>query len=218
MKERPILFSAPMVRALLAGAKTQTRRFVKLVGADSVDERSDGSPDHVFPWPYVSTWAYGDAGEPWYVCPYGVPGDRLWVRETWRLNWASGEGSEVEYRADNARHVWPVNAKDSKFLDGGEKWKPSIFLQRQFSRITLEVTSVRVERLNDISEEDAKAEGVEQRGHRWRNYEIDRESSGINSTFRTARDSYESLWESINGPDSWAANRWVWVVGFKVTR
>jgi hypothetical protein len=79
-KERPILFSAPMVRAILAGTKTQTRRVVKLTGPDVIEERDDGSR-----WPHCVTWAHGDDGSPWYACPYGQPGDRLWVRETWRV-------------------------------------------------------------------------------------------------------------------------------------
>lgn len=215
-KERPILFSAPMVRALLAGTKTQTRRIVKgaprlitpFIGADD-------KPTHEFGLHFTHERVINKHVR----CPYGAPGDRLWVRETWRFNWASGEGSEVEYRADAAKHIWPVNAKESKFLDGGAKWKPSIFLQRQFSRLALEVTGIRVERLQEITEIDAKAEGVQgvalrDGGKGWRNYVIERESSGINSTFRTARDSYESLWESINGADSWAGNPWVWVVSF----
>jgi len=193
MNSRPILFSAPMVLALLAGTKTQTRRIVK---GDIATVRS----------------------------PYGAPGDRLWVRETWRLNWASGEGSEVEYRADGAKRVWPVNARSSKFLDGGVKWKPSIFLQRQFSRLTLEIAGVRVERLCAISESDAKAEGIVGWTKDGTLYKYGAISPGDGGSTpwvdmpRTAVAAYESLWESINGADSWAANPWVWVVEFRVLR
>lgn len=168
MKERPILFSAPMVRAILDGRKTQTRRVVKLRNGQYMppSEKAD-----------INGWR-----QMLRNCPYGQPGDRLWVRETHfdakRLN----EG-RILYRADG---------DVSRF-----GWTPSIHMPRSASRITLEVTGVRVERLQDISEADAVAEGV------------------VWEQGQTAINVFETLWESINGAGSWDANPWVWVVEFK---
>lgn len=187
MADRPILFSAQMVRALLAGTKTQTRRAVK--------PRKD--PD------YGCQMAPGEiAGDehPERLCPYGRPGDRLWVRETW----LTVNGDDTFYRADYLADPAGDRAH-------GVAWTPSIHMPRARSRITLEVTGVRVERLQDISEEDARAEGVERSGEcNWRDY-LDHP----HNDFTSARRSYRSLWDSINGPGSWDANPWVWVVEFR---
>lgn len=160
-----------MVRAVIAGVKTQTRR--------TMSERHR--------WHFIE--AEGDPG----LCPYGVPGDRLWVREAfsghhdWEgqppSDWRGVENDPIWYWADGnpQRGDWT-------------KPKPSIHMPRRFSRITLEVTGVRVERLQDISEADAKAEGC---------------------VLQPARHCYEVLWEQINGPGSWAANPWVWAVEFR---
>ena len=172
MKSRPILFSASMIRALLAGTKTQTRRTVK--GSAMMD--SNGF------MPLAPDLA---------KCPYGQPGDTLWCRETF-LPKSSG----TIYRADYSE----LEAAGLGGLYGG--WKPSIHIPRALSRITLEIVSVRVERLNDISEEDAKAEGVMLPARTCTMYD------GI------WRDGYQELWEKINGPGSWVLNPWIWVVGF----
>lgn len=191
MKERPILFNADMVRAILDGRKTQTRRVVK-ADFDIIGECDDGSL-----WPWREDCENG--GDIWYPCPYGQPGDRLWVRETWAM---SGH-QRVEYRAA------PADGSDFRCVD---RWRPSIHMPRWASRITLEITAVRVERLQDISEEDAKAEGVWKYGDEdcWKIYTK-------TTSFGTScpRRSFESLWQSINGPDSWNANPWVWVIEFK---
>ena len=161
MADRPILFSAPMVRALLAGTKTQTRRVCKL------DVRS-GMPE-----PELASLLR--------CCPYGVPGDRLWVRETWAPLTVG-----YAYRADP---VWNAPPAD--------RWHPSIHMPRAASRITLEVTGVRVERLQDISEADVIAEGCPRQmlyGTGW----------------------YRDLWLKINGTGSWGANPWVWVIEFRL--
>ncbi|WP_119154181.1 hypothetical protein [Caldimonas tepidiphila] len=194
MKERPILFSAPMVRALLAGTKTQTRRVVKPQPFE--DRRSGG-------------WAVCDragAMRCWTKelaqmsdCPYGQPGDRLWVKEThlawWSINPEDPKGPRV------FSHV-AAFAADGYELEPGERWIPSIHMRRAASRLTLEITGVRVERLQDISEEDAKAEGV-----------------GVKNSpaahLTTYRRGYRDLWEQINGAGSWDANPWVWVVEFR---
>ena len=200
-KERPILFSGPMVRAILDGRKTQTRRIVKFVQFD----RSD-TPG--YDWHFRGTAKGTKRSSLWQdmrheqilsMCPYGKPGDRLWVRET-----HCKYGSGYIYRAEYGTHT-PIS-------DGiGGPWKPSIHMPRVASRITVEITSVRVERLQDITEADAMTEGVE------RIYLSPREINGmqvhpLTSSYFAA---FMELWRSINGPESWAANPWVWVVEFR---
>jgi hypothetical protein len=203
-KERPILFSSEMVRAILAGRKSQTRRAVKLGFADwqrnhslaAMVPGSDGLPCF---YDSAVDDKNGEAliamlrGTPGKPCPYGAAGDSLWVRETWSV--ATGNGHRVVYRADLGTDHWPpsvdVPAPDAKV------WKPSIHIRRCDSRITLPVTAVRVERLQDISEADARAEGVT-----------------LGDVWESAGAAYCGLWETINGPGSWARNPWVWVVSF----
>lgn len=136
-------------------------------------------------------------------CPYGLIGDRLWVKETFRpqdgMTTYCQHQDEIEYRADGDRPKEPTDCH----------WKPSIFMPRWASRITLEITGVRVERLNEISEEDAIAEGVEPLSHGFKNY------LGADLQCGDARMSYMSLWESINGAGSWAKNPWVWCISFQ---
>lgn len=174
MKERPILFSAPMVRALLEGRKTQTRRIVKLPA-------KDGSGDNRF--------VFDDAeGRKRFIdCPYGEPGDRLWVRETWRPAQVDGMAWYAATCGDETH----------------ERWKPSIHMPRWASRITLEITGVRVEQLQDISESDAIAEGV-----------TPSDMKAISCLDRNYH-AYFMLWESINGSGSWDLNPWVWVIEFR---
>jgi hypothetical protein len=199
--DRPILFSAPMVRALLAGTKTQTRRIVKpqpeVCGADWLAKRRDGPAQFLYYWPRGDGYAVNDR----FVaesCPYGQPGDRLWVRESIHRGDAC-----ARYSADGS----VVNLADWR-------WKrdnlPSIHCPRELSRITLEITGVRVERLQGISEVDAKAEGI-----RWTDAGPLHAHLDGGFNFPTARDAYERLWGDINGPGSWDANPWVWVVEFK---
>ena len=198
MKERPILFSAPMVRALLAGTKTQTRRAMKpqpteFVGGPGVTLQ-DGSPAPLIP--------LDDSVEPYgreIACPYGKPGDRLWVRETWH-DASSSLHSCALYRADGIDLHW-------------DKWTPSIHMPRWASRITLEITSVRVERLQEISIEDAKAEGAWGPDDSIVQKVADYFGTDIFSA--NPRKAFQMLWESINGPDSWAANPWVWAIEFR---
>ena len=182
--DRPILFSGAMVRALLSGTKTQTRRVIKFKPWHQIEERDDGTP-----WPWMQS-DDNDAGV-WLRCPYGAPGDRLWVRETWAPTDGRFEPlRSVAYRADG---------EDVSLLD--DRWRPSIHMPRWASRITLEVTAVRVERLQDISEADAWAEGIAgdllHRAQGW------------------APRAYHLLWEQINGPGSWDANPGVWVLTFR---
>lgn len=222
MTERPILFSAPMVRALLAGTKTQTRRVVTLRGAEAIEERSWQNFFLQSPWPW------SPEADAWVPCPYGAPGDRLWVRETWGLppRYDPKEHGDLKTKP----RLGPVCfAADYTAADGtsihaweGGKWRPSIHMPRWASRLTLEVTGVRVERLQDISEEDARAEGARRfddlpsthpygQDARW----SCAEPKSTNECLGTARMAFGNLWNSINGADSWAANPWVWVVSFK---
>lgn len=213
MAERPILFSARMVKALLDGRKTQTRRVVKLLGADCIEERAWETHFLQSPWPW------SPQADEWLACPYGVPGDRLWVRETWApLGKNDPSGKRVVYAAGpflwgnsdpKVGVTWPP-PKNSCDAVRVARWRPSIHMPRWASRITLEVTGVRVERLCNISEDDALAEGALAARQA-------AEARGLTTTddVPSARRSFRRLWESINGADSWAANPWVWVVSFK---
>lgn len=201
MKEHPILFSGPMVRALLAGTKTQTRRVVKGVGPAHAQAISfaDGA------WQYADNDGWHAARPP--RCPYGAPGDRLWVRETFaKIDGQTQPWIETDYRAT---YIHGDRLGDT--LGIKKRWTPAIHMPRAASRITLEVTGVRVEQLQDISEADARAEGSPC---------VD-DFSGREVLFPDAskigswRLGYRVVWESINGPDSWAANPWVWVIEFR---
>lgn len=185
MKERPILFSAPMVRAILEGRKTMTRRVIK-----PQPEIREISGLTVYPVDvYKPTYSLSQILN---KCPYGQPGDNLWVRETFNADWCD----HVIYRADGGSAVAAGYAEEPK-------WKPSIFMPRCASRINLEITNVRVERLNDISEEDARAEGAEL-------------SCGeMRQDYPNYKRTFKRLWESINGTGAWEANPFVWVIEFK---
>jgi hypothetical protein len=225
MKERPILFSAPMVRAILEGRKTQTRREVKLkhFGLPRV---TWNKPVDGFIQEFLKSAPMSGIIR---QCPYGQPGDRLWVRENCRAEELKYAGCEdgVRYPADGA---WrPIdNTRDAadKWLDlasyGMKKsgrpecrTVPSIHMPRWASRILLEIVSIRVERLQDISDagpqNDCTAEGVFHCGMECPTYD-QWHGSGIRSAEKFL---YRQLWEQINGPGSWAANPWVWVVEFK---
>ena len=209
MKERPILFSAPMVRAILAGTKTQTRRVVNLP-ADAKHvcywAPPSGRSESGYADPGVNYWTPDPAGETdsnhLNPCPYGQPGDRLWVREAFMH-----EPADYCWEASVSipcRPASTVYRADYPEFKPGEGWKPSIHMPRHLSRILLEVTSVRVERLQDISEADAVAEGVDFAGH---TDEIMHDYS--------PDERFSMLWESINGAGSWNENPWVWVVEFR---
>lgn len=204
--ERPILFSGEMVRAILDGRKTMTRRVVKQDLASGFDEPR-GLSDIEAGYPFVECEdGYHSAKE---LCPYGQPSDHLWVRETFGYLQEPDEHEPIFYRADYSQ-----NDIQTQILP---KWKPSIFMPRWSSRITLEITSVRVERLQDISEEDARAEGVECVGKTrefheplYKNYFLE------NNPDRSAKYSFRTLWDSINGKKHpWSSNPFVWVIEFK---
>jgi hypothetical protein len=191
-KERPIIFSGPMVRAILAGNKTQTRRIVKGAALSWLTE-SEFTPEFT-------------ANPENNLSPYGYAGDRLWVRETWQMN---EPPSGAIYRAgDIAGHI-----------DGG--WRPSIFMPRWASRLTLEITAVRVERLQEISTADAMEEGIPQTGgeaHAQGLFNLDR-TPGHEWDNRTSVENFAVLWDTINAKRApWKSNPWVWVIEFKVSR
>lgn len=226
MRERPILFSTAMVRAILDGRKTQTRRVMKpqpQLGKCSAIGH-EGTPW----WAWIKNpgsnraesanyWSDGTLPVLDADCPYGGDGDRLWVKETYRL---CEEANMVKARDTDAGYrVW--YEADAPHQPGFGKLRPSIFMPRWASRITLDVTSVRVERLQDISDEDAIAEGVDPSpGIR---ADDDLAVHTVLSTFPALRLApvarYVLLWDSINGGrpgvTNWNANPWVWVVEFK---
>ncbi len=224
MKERPILFSGPMVRAILDGRKTQTRRVIKhqppgdvsLISVSRyhptiVDRHGEEAPGtEIF-------GAFSDGGEWGCKSPYGEPSDQLWVRETWRgvveIN-PPGKTTElgVARYVPDQEYCRRVEYQATHERDG-EPWRPSIHMPRWASRITLEVTSVRVERLQDISEADAIAEGIDKTAAGFWGTYGQREVDGTYSP----RLSYQCLWDSLNASRGygWEANPWVWVVEFR---
>ena len=219
MKERPIIFSGPMVRAILDGRKTQTRRAVKPQPKDGLSWRGviSCSTVRADEGKHLFTDRYPCVGKSQHIrCPYGRPGDRLWVRETWHPSARFGTEYEIEYKADEATLVINAGARGvTRSIDEAifKGWRPSIHMPRWASRIALEVVSVRVERLNEISEGDAESEGVERLANAPKFFH----GYGKNGPnwHRTARESFQSAWKSINGHGSWAENPFVWVVEFR---
>lgn len=202
--KRPIIMSGDNPKLTLEGRKTQTRRVVNL---------PPGSEDtKKVTWGCVGGQGFGFIfGDRILPCPYGVAGDRLWVRETFCgpvLTSERGELFERYYYKSTHQHERPRNHKAEII-----PWTPSIHMPRSASRITLEITKVRVERLQDISEEDAKAEGVTPTGrhttHRYR--ANDNEDHGH-------RLEYRKLWNSLHGKGAWDRNDWVWVIEFRLSQ
>ncbi|HHB8181238.1 TPA: hypothetical protein ACN7O5_005283 [Klebsiella pneumoniae] len=209
MTERGMIFNAEMVRAILDGRKTQTRRPIKWKQTrfTEIGEREDGSK-----WPWSEDAEH--ACDFWHPCPFGAVGDRIWVRETWNKY-----GGLLTYRAD---HDWIDDMRKETVCTA--KWVPSIHMPRWASRILLEITDVRVERLNAISPEDAESEGLE-----CTNFTGFGDEPGLPSYpepdvyFDPLKkqwkeyppEAFAGLWESIYGEGSWQANPWVWVIEFK---
>lgn len=216
MKERGMIFNGEMVRAILDGRKTQTRRPIKWKQTrfTEIGEREDG-----IKWPWSEDAEH--ACDFWHPCPFGAVGDRIWVRETWGVvsHAFSDDGLMIDWVPDRpatAIHEMPfgngyysgyaIYAADGDFTwgdddgyeDGRSCWKPSIHMPRAASRILLEITNVRVERLRSMSQDDARAEGVIA-------------ASGP----MEAGLAFRELWDSIYGEESWKANPWVWVIEFK---
>lgn len=216
VKERPILFSGPLVRQLLAGRKTQTRRVVKL------PHQRFGVHQNGYRFEFTPVDEHGaptyESGRMWEPSPFGRVGDRLWVRETFFVNHykletgpfpksmpdeiAHAPEQYICYRATNDPRSWEAESPDDDGT-GRSCWRPSIYMPRWASRIDLEVTGVCVERLHEITEDNARAEGVEV-------------SEGV-----TAIEAFRLLWDSINGKRKgcgWADDPFVWVVSFKEAR
>ena len=206
IKERPILFSGPMVRAILDGRKTQTRRVVKNhpgCGFEIGTYHKALTDRHGEQYP-ACTESFGIFAEDgsWSIeCPYGQPGERLWVREAWAPATAALPlaGGAI-YRADYHTGL--------EKRDGDQKWKPSIHMKRVDSRINLEITAVRVERLHQITESDAASEGIECCRELF-------EKAKHGHPLTPHSTAFAWLWFQINGRDSWMENPFVWVVEFK---
>lgn len=221
MNERPIIFSGSMVSAILADTKTQTRRVVK-----PQPEPVGGEAKHAH-W----SWRGGFFALRMYPaqstllahCPYGAPGDRLWVKETYANMAHDGDEPMWTYKAGS-----PPTSAEGWSLPPGVKWKSGRFMPKAAARITLELTDVRVERLQEISEADAYAEGIEQ--DVWDQALVTRDYSAPDRWFQTwtedeagyvdfeaaARRSFQSLWDSINAKRApWSINPWLWVLCFR---
>lgn len=239
MKERPILFSGPLVRALIAGTKTQTRRPVK-----GIEFRGAGGKDGA-DWNDPSCWGWADEyGDEWALaaapgvraipCPYGVPGDRLWVRETFQFETNDGFGDDYEppfadgrpvqwedrgdegrvwcqphYRATDPEPELCCNDERCSNGDPHGHWQPSIHMPRWASRLTLEITDVRVQRLQEISDEDIVAEGIEEAAG---SFPLREERMTL------PRHAFAHVWGRIYGKGSWDASPWVWALTFKVVK
>lgn len=230
MTERGMIFNGEMVRAILDGRKTQTRRPIKWKQTrfTEIGEREDGSK-----WPWSEDAEH--ACDFWHPCPFGAVGDRIWVRETWSDVNLDGAPA-VAYRADDEVYDLMENeslldedgafnyqdtrvskyqfaAWHSDLISGIEgNWRPSIHMPRWASRILLEITNVRVERLNAISEEDARAEGIIDGGCLNCG---EPEPCGCANPEPDATDAFAYLWQSIYGQENWNANPLVWVIEFK---
>jgi len=227
MKERPILFSAPMVRALLAGTKTQTRRICNPAMAHSLSHVVEVPDPQERGQVYNGTTFGDEEGAIQFASPYGGMRDRLWVREAFRFP-ASLDHLSPSVCGDKAldagyRTPWAPTQYEADSTRTGEwrgfdtppaetkpgKLRPGIHMPRWASRILLEITNVRVERLQDISEADAAAEGVAT----WAPGALSPDSLGNDPS-----DQFRWLWTSINGPSSWHANPWVWALDFQLSQ
>ena len=244
MKERGMIFNGEMVRAILDGRKTQTRRIMAPQPADDIERCIFPNPEAIG---WKSSLRHKHGSTTAHFCPYGKPGDRIWVRETWgvvsheldedgriqpwtpdrpattihEMPFGNGYYSGHAIYAADGDFTW---GDDDGYEDGRSCWKPSIHMPRAASRILLEITDVRVERLNAISPEDAESEGLE-----CTNFTGFGDEPGLPSYpepdvyFDPLKkqwkeyppEAFAGLWESIYGEGSWQANPWVWVIEFK---
>lgn len=218
VKDQSLSFKAPMICAILDETKTQTRRLVKPQppSREFMMGRSGTDIGMYQPKPDENLWrltgAVGVAREKMgsdfpkssaWKCPCGIVGDRIWVRETWKATGLFG-GEKPSRTQACSRFVYAASKEFEKAGDTFFRWRPSIHMPRWASRITLEITEVRAERLNEISHSDVLAEGI-------------REASAVQygSYQDDTRENFQHLWESIYGPGSWKMNPMVWVIGFK---
>lgn len=214
MKERPIIFNDEMVRAILAGRKTMTRRPMKVqpespnFGLSFITESNRKSDEGKYFWSISDACGLKIRSNP-FPCPFGAVGDRLWVREAFQGP-LFDEDQVQEYWEDNSRFENPEFCEyradgnhEPEYFDADDNlrhgWRPSIHMPRWASRITLEITDIRVERLQDITEGDARSEGV----------------TLSNPRILSHRDEFRQLWGDIYGCDGWRSNPWVWVIAFK---
>lgn len=236
MKERPILFSGPMVRAILEGRKTQTRRIVKPTGAHHIfqfrgREEARGTDEPTGEW----AWCRAERVISEHIrCPYGKPGDRLWVREAWRVGKphdkikpsdildrvvTRGQGVTVLYEVGGWKsfgppgRMEPVYSDDQPMPAWAGKYRPSLFMPSWASRITLEITDVRAERLQSISESDAHAEGAiygPLLPMAWSKPNCESDDACMRSRFA-------ALWDRLNATRGygWDVNPWVWTIEFR---
>lgn len=238
MKTRPILMSAPMVNALLAGRKTQTRRIIKPQPDETGVYENAMAPGM---GALNNVWAIKEDGKFRKIkCPYGKRGDFLWCRETWLCHGKGDSGIYLSYFADKAEeNFWVAYHEQEKFplANHMNEWRPSIHMPRAASRLTLEITDIRAERLQAISDADAQAEGVffkdygrrcfhpagdtaicpapdehhpQKEGWMWK------DTVSSDQCLHSPRNAYGNLWASINGYESWSANPFVWVLSFSV--
>lgn len=210
MKQRPILFSTPMVQAILEGRKTMTRRVVKI-------KEHQPTMTLEFLQDTYPRFQFKSGNIHWQIeCPYGQPGDVLWVRETFISGCVMEDESfvydehdeQIEktwYKADNDLYNWFNGREMTECIP----WKPSIHMPKDAARLWLRITNVRVERVEDISSEDCVNEGISKTHLGWKNYD------GSPDWFSQPRDSFHSLWKSIHGKDWRESNPWVWVVEFE---
>lgn len=244
MTERGMIFNGEMVRAILDGRKTQTRRIMKLQPKPSKSRPGDFwfSSKKLESMVHVSDLAPGNSPIADYhlfiqehCCPFGAVGDRMWVRETWGVvsheldedgrirPWTPDRPATVIHEMPFGNGYYSGHAiyaadgdftwgDDDGYEDGRSCWKPSIHMPRAASRILLEITDVRVERLNAISEEDARAEGIIDGGCLNCG---EPEPCGCANPEPDATDAFAYLWQSIYGQENWNADPWVWVIEFK---
>lgn len=203
MKERPLLMSGPLVVATINGLKTQTRRVM--------------NPQPLHTGPIVREGDHFLCGVNWIWCPHGVPGDRLWIREAFSKHLAPGGETTLQWRADGMWRVQDWKGEPQKgAIDPEERWTPSIHMPRRYSRLVLEITEVRAQRLQDISEEDANAEGIPKDKLGWFLGPDGAQHSRATCVFG-------KLWDSINDkrlvggkPIRWIDNPWVWAITYRV--
>lgn len=197
--ERPILFSTPMVKAILEGRKTQTRRVMKMSRRNDMFCGLSNDPDTSWPadYPFGALMGRAFYDNEAVKCPYGKVGNVLWVRESWNV-----EQYPVAPEGDRDELLYFYRATERVYTD--MKWRPSIHMPKAAARIFLEITDIRVERLREISDKDAFAEGIQ---------------AVVNAGQQddgTARGAFKTLWQSINGEESWQGNPWVWCITFKI--
>ena len=220
MKERPILFSTPMVKAILDGKKTQTRRVIKPQPEEHViiPDKINGLKWNGVNYGSITRDERGSIAETSLatICPYGQPGDTLWVRETWNVCDVGYDGYNGAFEAGYPLVTIPASKPEYGNMvyykaDGNEEppWRPSIHMPRWASRITLQITNIKVERVQDITEKDAVAEGIETHlSGCW---------TPTGGYADNARLAFGALWDSINAKRgySWDDNPWVWVIEFE---